>query len=150
MKCWTLVLALAFGSCALAQKPSPVFQGTWTATAGSTQVLRGTWSGQASPKSENVAQGSWTLLNEAGEIFLQGTWSAQKTAQRWQGTWTARSQNGLSFSGAWSADMADSGGNTIRDMLERTMAKEVAGSWRRGHDQGNWWLKGSLPRGRGR
>ena len=81
MKCWSLVLALFAGSCALAQEPSSVFRGTWTATAGATQVLRGTWSAQTSPANQNVARGSWTLLNDAGEILLEGTWSAQKTGQ---------------------------------------------------------------------
>lgn len=147
MKGWSLVLALLFASSAVAQKPSPVFAGTWIATAGPTQVFRGRWSGQAVATNQNVAQGSWTLWNEAGEVQLQGTWSARKTAQGWQGTWTAQTVNGPAFSGTWNADLADFGGKTLGEMLERTTAKEVAGSWRRGQDQGNWWLKGLQPRG---
>src|SRR4029077_7460585 len=110
----------------------PVFHGTWTATAGPTQVLRGTWSGQTIPKSPDMAQGSWTLLNEAGEILLQGTWSAQKKGQGWRGAWTARILNGRSFSGTWNADMAGFGGKTMEEMLERTATKEVAGWWQSG------------------
>jgi hypothetical protein len=151
MKSWSLVLALFVGSSALAQQVSPVLSGTWTATAGPTQVLRGTWSGQTSPHSPNVARGSWTLLNEAGdEILMQGTWSAQKIAQGWRGTWTARILNGRSFSGTWNADMAGFGGKTIEEMLERTTTKEIAGWWRSGGYQGNWWLKGSPAQGRSR
>jgi hypothetical protein len=148
MKSWSLVLALFVGSHALAQQASLVLSGTWTATAGPTQVFRGTWSGQTSPNNRNAAVGSWTLLNEVGdEILMQGTWSAQKTGQGWRGTWTARVLNGQSFSGTWSADMAGFNGKTIEEMLERTATKEVAGWWRSGGYQGNWWLKGSPSQG---
>jgi hypothetical protein len=147
MSVWGIVIALMLAGGAGAQKPSPVFQGTWTATAGPTQFFRGMWSGQASPKNQNVVQGSWTLWNEAGEVQLQGTWSAQKTARGWKGTWTAQTQDGRAFSGTWGADLADFGGKTLGEMLERATAKEVAGSWRSGREQGNWWLKGLQPRG---
>jgi hypothetical protein len=143
MKSWALVLALFVGSCALAQEASPILVGTWTATAGPTQVLRGMWSGEASPKSQNLARGSWTLLNEAGEILLEGTWSAQKTGQGWQGTWTARPMKGQSLSGTWTADGDKLNAKSFAQMLKSTATKEVAGSWRGGRYQGNWWLKGS-------
>jgi hypothetical protein len=148
MKSWSLVLALFAGSCALAQEPSPVFRGTWTATAGPTQVLRGTWSAQTSPANQNVARGSWTLLNDAGEIFLEGTWSAQKTGQGLQGTWTARPTKGQSLSGSWTAVVANLITKSLAQMLKSTATKEVAGSWRSGSYQGDWWLKGSALQGR--
>jgi hypothetical protein len=148
MRSWSLVIALFFGDCALAQEASPVFRGSWIATAGPTQVLRGTWSGQALPGRPNVGQGSWTLLTRTGQV-LEGTWSAQKTRLGWQGTWTARTLEGRSFSGTWKADIADLGGETFEKMLGWTAEKEMAGSWRSGRYQGNWWLKGS-PQGRGR
>jgi hypothetical protein len=85
----------------------------------------------------------WTLLNETGEIILDGTWSAQKMGQGWQGTWTARARKGAPLSGTWNADLATFSGKTIQAMLERTAEKEVAGSWRTRGYQGNWWLKGS-------
>jgi hypothetical protein len=150
MKCWSFVLALFVSSCALAQEASPVFHGSWTATVGPTQVLRGTWSGGTSPKSQNVARGSWTLSSDAGDVLLEGTWSAEKTGQGWRGVWTARTLNGPSLSGTWNADLPGFGGKTIENMLERTAAKEVAGWWRSGHYQGNWWLKSSAPQGRSR
>lgn len=148
MKSWSLVLALFVGSCALAQEPSSVFRGTWTATAGPTQVLRGTWSAQTSPANQDVARGSWTLLNEAGEILLEGTWSAQKTGQGLQGTWTARPMKGQSLSGTWTVGGANLIAKSLAQMLKSTATKEVAGSWRSGRYQGNWWLKGSPLQGR--
>jgi hypothetical protein len=143
MKGWSLILGLILSSCALAQEASPVLGGSWTATAGANQIFRGTWSGQASLHNPNAARGSWTLFNDASEILLEGTWSAQKTAQGWQGTWTARSEKGQLFSGTWAADVANLNPETFAEMLKRTATREVAGSWRSGRHQGNWWLKGS-------
>ena len=146
-KSWSLVLALFAGSCALAQEPFPVFRGAWTATAGSTQVLRGTWSAQTSPANQNVARGSWTLLNDAGEILLERTWSAQKTGQGLQGMWTARPTKGQSLSRSWTAVVANLIAKSLAQMLKSAATKEVAGSWRSGSYQGDWWLKGSSLQG---
>ncbi len=135
---WSLVLGLFLGFSTLAQEAPPIFHGNWTATAGPTRVLRGTWSGQALPRSPNAAHGSWTLFTESNEILLEGTWSAQKTRQGWQGTWTARTRQDRSFSGTWKAAIAHLAGNTLEQML--AAEKEVAGSWRSGRYEGNWWL----------
>jgi hypothetical protein len=146
MKVLSLILIL-LGSCALAQKPLPVLHGSWTASTPSGQIFRGTWAGQISRQNRNAVRGGWTLLNEAGEIILEGTWSAQKMGQGWQGTWTARARKGAPLSGTWNADLASFSGKTIQAMLERTAEKEVAGSWRTRGYRGNWWLKGSPSRG---
>jgi len=142
MKILSLILGL-LGSYALAQGPLPVLTGSWTASLASGQIFRGAWSGQTSPQNLNAARGSWTLFNEAGEIILEGTWSAQKMAQAWQGTWTARVRKGAALSGTWNADLPSFSGKTIQAMLERTAERDVAGSWRTRGYQGNWWLKGS-------
>jgi len=142
MKVLSLMLVL-LGSCALAQEPLPVLDGSWTASLGSGQIFRGTWSAQSSRQNLNAARGSWTLLNEAGEIVMEGTWSAQKAGQGWQGTWTSRAHRGAALSGTWNADLASFSGKTIHAMLEQTAEREVAGSWRTRGYQGNWWLKGS-------
>ena len=143
MKVWTLIFGLILGFCTLAQQASPVLLGSWTATAGPNQIFRGTWSAQASLHNSNRAIGSWTLVNEAGGVILEGTWSAQKTSKSWQGTWTARTTKGESFSGTWTADVANLNAESFAEMLKSTATKEVAGSWRSGRHQGNWWLKGS-------
>jgi hypothetical protein len=142
MKVLSLILVL-LGSCVLAQEPLPVLGGSWTASLASGQIFRGTWSGQTSRQNRNAVRGSWTLLNEAGEIVLEGTWSAQKTGPSWQGTWTFRARKDAALSGTWNADLASFSGKTIQAMLERTAEREVAGSWRTRGYQGNWWLKGS-------
>ncbi len=74
---------------------SRVLLGSWTATTGPNQIFRGAWSAQVLLHNANRAFGSWTLLNDAGEVVLEGTWSVQKTGQRWQGTWTARTRDVL-------------------------------------------------------
>jgi hypothetical protein len=150
LKPWSLVVALLFCSCALAQQAAPEFRGTWTATVGPTEVLRGNWTAQTLARRPNAARGSWTLLSEASQVLLEGTWSAQKTGPGWQGRWTARRLHGRSYSGTWRADIADLSGKTFRAMLERAVAKEIAGSWRSGGYQGNWWLEGSPPPSRRR
>jgi len=142
IKVLSLILVL-LGSCALAQEPLPVLSGSWTASLASGQIFRGTWSAQTSRQNPNAARGSWTLLNEAGEIVLEGTWSAQKMGPGWQGTWTARALKGAALSGSWNADLPSFSGKTIQEMLARTAEKEIAGSWRTRGYQGNWWLKGS-------
>ena len=147
MRVSSLIFGLILSSCALAQETPPVLVGSWTATAGPNQIFRGTWSGQASLHNPNAALGSWTMLNEAGEVILQGTWSAQKTGRRWQGTWTARPMKGQSLSGTWTADAANFTAESLAEMLKSTATKEVSGSWRSGRHQGNWWLKGSPQQG---
>ena len=143
MKIWILILALLAGSRALSQERSSVFTGSWTATAGPTQILRGTWSAETSPKTPNAARGSWTLLNDAGEIQLRGTWSAQKSGQGWQGSWAARTTKGQALSGTWGCDSANQDAKSFAELLRNTVTKDVAGWWRAGHYQGNWRLKGS-------
>jgi hypothetical protein len=143
MKICSLVFGLILNSCALAQQASPVLLGSWTATAGPNQIFRGTWSAQASLHNSNRAIGSWTLVNEAGDVLLEGTWSAQKTGKSWQGTWTARPMKGQLLSGTWTADAASLNADSLAEMLKGTATKEATGSWRSGHYQGHWSLKGS-------
>jgi len=143
MKVGSFVFGLIVGFCALAQQASPVLLGSWTATAGPNQIFRGTWSAQVSLNNPNRAIGSWTLLNEAGDVLLEGTWSTQKTGQHWQGTWTARATKGASFSGTWSAAAASLNAESLAEMLKSTATKAVTGSWRSGRHEGNWSLKGS-------
>ena len=117
---------------ALAQDAPPLLHGTWTATAGPTRVFRGTWTAQVSRQTPNIVAGSWTLLDDAGEVSLQGTWSAHKSRLGWEGVWTA--------------DIAGGKDKTLRAMLESTAEKEAAGSRRSGPYEGNWWLKGAQNR----
>jgi hypothetical protein len=148
MKLGSFVFGLIVGFCALAQQVSPVLLGSWTATADPGQIFRGTWSAQVSLHSPNRVIGSWTLLNEAGDVLLEGTWSAQKTVKGWQGTWTARPMKGPLLSGTWTADAASLSVESLSEMLKSTATKEVTGSWRSGRHQGNWSLKSlrQLPR----
>ena len=143
MKLCGFVFGLIVGFCAPAQQASPVLLGSWTATSGPNQIFRGTWSAQTSLHNANRALGSWTLLNEAADVLLEGTWTAQKTDKSWQGTWTARPMKGQLLSGTWTADAANLNVESFAEMLKSTATKEVTGSWRSGRYQGNWSLKGS-------
>jgi hypothetical protein len=143
MKLGSFVFGLILAFCAHAQQASPVLLGSWTAAPSPNQIFRGTWSAQVSLHNPNRAIGSWTLLSEAGDVLLEGTWSAQKTGQHWQGTWTARPMKGQLLSGTWTADAASLSVDSLAEMLKSTATKEVSGSWRSGRYQGNWSLKGS-------
>jgi len=145
--CFAFAVCGVFRPAALAQQQSLVFQGTWTATVGSGgQDFRGSWGAQTSPQNPNALQGSWNLLNNAGEIALQGTWSARKSAGAWHGTWSARSAGDGPYSGTWDADLHSFPGKTLQEMLKRALEKQVAGSWRSSRYQGFWWLNGSAPK----
>jgi hypothetical protein len=77
MKICSLILGVILCFCTLAQEDSPVLLGSWTATAAPNQIFGGAWSAQASLHNPNRALGSWTLINEAGDVILEGMWSAE-------------------------------------------------------------------------
>jgi len=141
MKVLSLMLVL-LSSCALAQEPLPVLDGSWTASLGSGQIFQGTWSAQTSRQNLNAARGSWTLLNEAGEIVMEGTSSAQKMGQDWQGTRTSRARKGAPLSGTWNADLLSFSGKTIQAMLRMIRFGIVLQSSRLGDDRRSVVLDG--------
>jgi hypothetical protein len=57
----------------------------------------------------------------------------------------ARSRRGRPYSGTWQADAAGLSSKTLAEMLAATAKKVIAGSWRSGSYQGNWWLEGATP-----
>ena len=124
-----------------AQDP-PAISGTWTATVGDSQTLRGRWIGQSLPHDSMSAHGSWTLTGPSGKTALTGTWSARKSAKGWQGTWSAKAVTGRGAAGTWEADLPSEPNVTIQDFLERLSKQEIAGTWRSGRLAGSWWLKG--------
>jgi len=143
LKGLTTTVLLAFG--VLAQPPSPLLSGSWIATAARDQVYRGQWSGQLLPGRPDAAQGSWLVLSDASRIVQQGTWAAEKSKQGWRGQWSARmatgQPSGTVLSGTWQTT-ADSTTATLSELLQQTLQRQVAGSWRSGQRAGNWWLKG--------
>ena len=140
----SLAMTLLLSVSALAQ-PAPALQGSWTASAGPNQGFRGTWSAVVLPGTRNAGRGSWSLVNAANQIVLRGQWSAQKAARGWHGTWSARiltgrSSPGRSFSGTWQSEMTGAD-QTLGEMLQRAVEKQIAGAWRSGPRAGTWSLK---------
>jgi hypothetical protein len=160
-------LALLVAGVAGAAEQRPVWNGSWIAAAGP-QVFRGNWSARALPNDANAAVGSWTLVNDAGDVVMQGTWQARKAARAWRGTWQAKAQpTGGTYAGTWQATPPpDFKGKTFEDLLQAgaTLARrakaapppqpiaggagpsegpevQMSGSWRMGRASGNWWLK---------
>lgn len=156
-RAWTLGLRLLFVIClavlsvhvsARAQNTPTELTGMWKATVGNGPMMQGMWLAEISKGSPNAASGSWSMLNDAGEVVLQGTWSARKMGQGWEGSWRARVATGRSLSGTWSASLGEFKGKTFQEMLELTMQKQIGGAWQSGRYQGYWWLEGSSPKRR--
>jgi hypothetical protein len=102
------------------------------------------------PGSRNAARGSWTLLNAANQVALQGIWSAEKSARGWRGTWSARigtgrspvvRSSGQSFSGTWQTDVTDTADKTFADLLQRAVVTQVGGAWTAAQRKGRWTLQ---------
>jgi len=141
--CVICLAFLAISAPVRAQSSTAELTGMWTATVGNGPAMRGLWLAQIWKGSPNAASGSWSLLSDGGEVLLQGTWSARKTSQSWEGSWRARAGNGPSLSGRWSAALEDFKGKTFQEMLTLTMEKQVGGAWQSGRYRGNWWLESS-------
>ena len=75
------LLFLLLPSDARAQQSTPL-QGSWTASVGPTEIFRGMWAAETAPQNRNAARGSWTLLNDFGDVILQGTFSVKKSVLR--------------------------------------------------------------------
>ena len=143
-----LVVMMALGAAfdaAVRQPELEELRGSWRVTAGS-RVLQGTWTAAIDPKTPNVAQGTWTLI-EANRVRLQGTWAAEKVRAGWRGTWSARVASGRvgspPMTGTWQADIKDASLKTLVDMLQRTAQAQVDGTSGRGRVTGTWSLVGS-------
>jgi hypothetical protein len=67
----------------------------------------------------NRAIGSWTLVNEAGDVLLGGTWTAQKTGQALAGHVDSSPMKGQLLSGTWTADAASLNADSLAEMAEK-------------------------------
>jgi hypothetical protein len=142
---WLVSATIALCPSVWAQTSPTEFTGMWKATVGNGSMLQGMWLAQVSKASPNAASGSWSLLSDAGQVVMEGTWSARKTSQGWEGSWRARAASGRSLTGTWSAALGEFKGKTFSEMLALTMQKQIGGAWQSGPYQGNWWLEGSGP-----
>ena len=146
----TLVLTLPLLTGVQAEQS--VLRGSWAATVGQQRVLQGTWAATIQTATPDAAQGTWTLLDKANRVVLQGTWSAEKSPKGWHGTWAARvasprgaggrTASGQSYTGTWQASSKIVSGRTFAEMFEQTLRDQISGSWRSGRLQGNWSLRG--------
>src|SRR5215471_18200887 len=129
-----LVIMVVAASVAAATQSRTQLRGSWRATAGA-RVFQGTWTADVDPKTPNLAQGSWALI-EANRVVLQGTWAAEKERTGWRGAWSALVASGRAgaqpITGTWQASVKDSTLKTFADMLQRTAQAQIDGTWRRG------------------
>lgn len=104
-------------------------------------MYRGKWSARVPSATPNAAGGSWILMNEHGDVVLQGTWSARKSAAGWQGTWRAQVLRGRAYAGSWTASDPGPNSRSFGDMLQAATKGAVAGAWQSGGFGGGWRLQ---------
>jgi hypothetical protein len=123
--------------------PPPVIEGTWIATVGP-QTFHGRWVAQALPGRPDEVQGSWSMLNEAGDTVAGGTWSAGRAKRGFQGKWSAKTANGASYNGTFEAHLPDFKGKTLEDMFAETKKRQISGFFRTSSGvRGAWYFKGA-------
>jgi hypothetical protein len=142
-----LLSSVGAAAAAPAPEPPPVFQGTWIATAAPAQVFHGRWAAQAIPGRLDDVQGSWSMVNDAGDVIAQGTWSAQRSTRGLKGKWSARGATGALYRGTFEAHLPGFKGKTLQDMFAETRTKQISGFWRTsGGARGAWYFKGEAPK----
>src|SRR4030095_558250 len=105
---WLTVLLVVFSAVAAVDASQSTLQlrGSWRATVG-TRVFQGTWTAVLDPKTPNLAQGSWTVI-EANRVLFEGTWAAEKERAGWRGGWSAlvapARPGAPPMTGAWQAN----------------------------------------------
>jgi hypothetical protein len=99
------------------------------------------------PGRDDAGQGTWTVVDGAGRVALEGTWSATKTPRLWQGRWSARIVTGPSssrvISGSWKRTVAASASGNFSDMLQQSIEQDITGSWRAAALAGAWRIRAS-------
>ncbi len=137
-----LLVTIACAAAEAAAQSTLQLRGSWRATAG-TRIFQGTWTADVNPKTPNLAQGSWTLI-EGTRVLLRGTWAAEKERAGWRGAWSALVASAPPaappMTGTWQANVKDSAGDTLSDMLERVAQAQIDGTWRSGRMAGSWSL----------
>jgi hypothetical protein len=131
--------AVLAATAALAAEPEAAMRGGWVAKAGA-NVFKGRWAVFRPSPSSPDAQGTWTLLGADDDVVLDGTWSARRDGKTWKGTWAARTRPGALFSGTWQTTIAGVKGKTFFDLLTHAKSARIAGAWRMGRTNGEWWL----------
>src|SRR5262245_46806460 len=113
-----LLVTIALTAVEAASQSTLQLRGSWRATAG-TRIFQGTWTADVNPKTPNLAQGSWTVI-DGNRVLLRGTWAAEKERAGWCGAWSALMASARPgappMTGTWQANLKDSAGDTLSDM----------------------------------
>lgn len=138
---FALRVLAAFAACAILASGAEV-QGTWSATSPRGN-LAGTWT--ADDHQAAGVTGTWTLQDPSGKILLQGSWSASKSAQSWNGAWrSAVSGSAGEYAGTWTSSVAASPQANVIEMFTSALRAVVSGGWKAGSSTGAWSIR-ALP-----
>ena len=138
---FALRVLAAFAACAVLSSGAEL-QGTWSATS-PRGVLAGTWT--AEDHQASGVTGAWTLQDASGKILLQGSWSASKSAQSWNGAWRSTVVgSGGEFAGTWTGSVSVSPQANLIEMFSSGLRAVVSGAWKAGSASGAWSIR-ALP-----
>jgi len=114
---------------------------TWSARTAGGRSFNGTWS-LAPNSTDQQASGAWTLSNASGMTVLRGSWSAEKHATGWNGTWQATAEGREDeYAGSWSAEFPHLHNARFAELFEAAAKEAIRGLWTGGSDSGSWSIR---------
>ncbi len=101
-----------------------------------------TWSSLAPNSTDQSASGAWTLTNATGATMMRGTWSAEKHATGWNGTWQATVEgHEAEYAGSWSAEFPHVRNARFAELFEAAAKEAIRGLWTGGSESGSWSIR---------
>ena len=73
---------------------------------------------------------------------LRGSWSAEKHATGWNGTWQAAAEGReAEYAGSWSAEFPHVHNARFAELFEAAAKETIRGLWTGGSDSGSWSIR---------
>jgi hypothetical protein len=114
---------------------------TWSARTSGGRTFNGTWN-VALNSTDQSASGAWTLTNATGATITRGTWSAEKHATGWNGTWRATVEGReAEYAGSWSAEFPHVRNARFAELFEAAAKEAIRGLWTGGSESGSWSIR---------
>ena len=128
-----------------AASPPPVFEGTGSRPPAAPRPFHGSWSAQALPGQPDDVQGSWSLVNDAGDTVAQGTWSAERRERGLQGELVGARRDRRHVHGHLRSPPPRLQGQDAPGHVRRDEGRADLRLLAHGPRHGAWYLKGPAP-----